>query len=113
LRSPRCTAEAIVHAAVRLPSLPAAASAESTRQLIVVVLVDAGHVMRVQRVVSRCEGVESVLPMPLGRHTQVRLEVCCDAMHVEHVVAELDACVRKGDIGRLSRFVVDPRVPTS
>lgn len=87
--------------------MPVVGSAGSPRHVIVVVLVDAGHAMRVQRVVSRCEGVESVLPMPLGRHTQVRLEVCCDALHAQHVVDELDACVRKGDIGRLSRFVVD------
>ena len=96
-----------MQAAVRSSPVPVVASAEAPRQVIIMVLVDAGHVMRVQRVVARCEGVESVLPMPLGRHTQVRLEVCCDAVHAARVVAELDACVRKGDIGRLSRFVVD------
>ena len=87
--------------------MPSVASLDPPRQAVVVVLVDAGHAMRVQRVVSRCEGIESVRAVPLGRHTQVRIEVCCGATHVEHVVAELDACVRKGDIGRLSRFVVD------
>jgi hypothetical protein len=91
--------------------MPAAVCTAPQRLAMIVVLVDAGHAMRVQRVVSRCEGVESVLPMPLGRHTQVRLEVCCDAMQVEHVVAELDACVRKGDIGRLTRVIADASAP--
>jgi len=98
-------------AAVRLPSMSVVAPTGLSRHAVVVVLVDAGHAMYVQRVVSRCEGVESVLPMPLGRHTQVRLEVSCVAAHAEHVVAELDACVRKGAIGRLSRVVVDASAP--
>ena len=102
-----------MHAAVRSSSMPRGASVEAPRRVVIVVLVDAGHVMRVQRVVSRCEGVESVLPMPLGRHTQVRIEVVCDVVHAKHVVAELDACVRKGDIGRLSRFVIDANVRPS
>ena len=95
------------------PALLQAACADPRRHAIVVVLVDAGHVMRVRRIVLRCDGVDSVRVTPLGRHTQVRVDVRCEAAHAAQIVAKLDACVRSGDIGRLSHFVVDMIAPRS
>ena len=83
------------------------ACASQRRYAIIVVLVDAGHAMRVRRIVSRCDGVEGVSVSPLGRHTQVRIDVRCEAVHAAQIVASLDTCSRNGEIGRLSRFVVD------
>lgn len=43
----------------------------------------------------------------VGAPRHVIVVVLVDAVHAARVVVELDACVRKGEIGRLSRFVVD------
>jgi len=100
-----------VHTAVASHPVLGVANVDPRQHAIVVVLVDAGHAMRVRRILSRCDGVEGVRVTPLGRHTQVRIDVRCLAERAASVVASLDARVRSGEVGRLSRFVVDMIAP--
>lgn len=73
---------------------------------VVAVLVDAGYITCVKRAVAPCQGVADVHVTYCVGRPQVRLDIHCQPSHADDVVARIDACVRKGEIGRLAHFVV-------